>query len=131
MFTAIDYSQIASQIAGCSMNSRREGKAVVICNDVERYIVFAPLDFCRLHSDIVNRFFELRRIRTREVGDQILPIIDSWKILGGCHFEIDDDSHTLSLFSDSTAYGGVDVQWMRIGLLETEEFKSYRIVVAP
>jgi hypothetical protein len=129
MLTAIDYSQIACQLAQRSLNPKREGKAVDICHANKQFVVFAPFDFCRLHANIASRVFELRRIKTREVGERVVPLDDSWQVLGGCHFEIDDDSQELKLFSDSTAYGCIDLLYLRTELLATELFRAYQIDV--
>lgn len=127
MFHIIDYSEIAYELLKRPFAPERDGKLVLLKHNDENYIVLAPLEFCRLHAQIVDRFCQLRKLPTRVAGARVDPISESWIASGGCCFEASDRRRTLSVFGVSEAYGGLELTNLRHVLQTSDFFGGYTV----
>lgn len=75
----------------------RDGKIVLLKHNDDDFIVLAPLEFCHLHAQIVDRFCQLRKLTIRTTGARVDPISESWIISGGCLFQASDTLRTLGV----------------------------------
>lgn len=106
---------------------QRDGKIVVLKHGADEFVVFAPIQFCRLHSEIVDRFCQLRKLPTTFSGDRVDPTADGWNVHGGCYYHMDDQLGTLDIFGSSEAYGGTDLSRLRAVLESSEEFSGIAV----
>lgn len=127
MFHVIDYSEIAYELLNRPFAPERDGKIVLLKHNDDDFIVLAPLEFCRLHSQIVDRFCQLRKLPTRVAGARVDPISESWSVSGGCLFQVSDPLRTLSVFGVSEAYGGLDLTNLRRALQASDVFGGYAV----
>ena len=127
MFVLVDYCEIAFALSKMPFPSRREGKAIHVSGGGDEFFIMAPIHFCRFHSDIASRFFELQKVSVKRFSDRTEPLNQDWRINGGCFFEMDDDARKLHISDKSDAYGGVDVNSLRSQLQATAELSGFLI----
>ena len=87
-----------------------EGKFVVVTLADEQYAIFAPYAMCTFHAQIVARFMRLRGYvgSLNPKGDRFHCRADGWNVDGGGHWHRSPEGR-LTLFGESTVYGGVDL----------------------
>ncbi len=107
--TFIDYSRhYYEDVAQEPLPPSRKGKFVQIwLGDTEEYIVTAPRGLAEYHANIVERFFADHDVagEFNARRDVYHHHDDAWTVIGGGRFELDDDAHTLRLYSRSIGYG--------------------------
>lgn len=131
--TFIDYSRhYFENVAGEPMPPKRSGKFVQLwLGTTEEFIVVAPSSLALFHANIVERF-----LTEREVGgeynakrDVYSHRDDSWTVIGGGRFEIDDHARSLLLFSQSLGYGPYERPGLVDRLSACPALADYRVGV--
>lgn len=124
----IDYTEISSTLLRRPTPQKQHGKAVLIRHAEQHFFVMAPQDFCRFHADIVQRFYELRKLRTVKNHTRVEAVSDQWQVLGGCCYEADYVAAQINFYGQSDAYGPVsNVEPLRQGLLSSDAFCSLAV----
>jgi len=108
---------------------RRKGKFVQVTDGETDYVVLAPYELATHHAVILDRFCTLHEVKGAWIRKPAeFRILDgAWAILGGGHFEIDDDARSLRLFGDSMAYGGFDRDGLKEKLSTLPALQGYLI----
>lgn len=131
--TIVDYSAVYfASVGDGTTPPQREGKFVVMANGDDRYIVFSPRGMCTYHANIVERFLSSQGVRGAYSGkrDVFYPQSQEWDILGGGHWQLDEEAGTLRLFGSSQAYGRVDLQGLAVEVSAADGFVSgHQIVI--
>jgi hypothetical protein len=101
--TLIDYSDQHFT----SPPPERRGKFIQVLSEDTEYIVMSPRELSTFHANIAERFFTRRGIRGKYNHKRDNFRIDHplWTILGGGHWELDEETGTLTLSGLSMAYG--------------------------
>ena len=83
------------------------GKFVQLHHDNTEYVVIAPIELCKWHANIVQRFLEPQNVpgEYNEHRDNYILYDEEWTILGGGHWQRQLQSNSLRLFGVSQAYG--------------------------
>lgn len=107
----VDYLPVHFETLGqTTIPAEIGGKFVIVTLAGEQYAIFAPYAMCTYHAQIVARFMQLRGMRgslnTR--GDRFHCSSDGWNVDGGGHWQRSPEG-VLTLFGESTVYGGVDL----------------------
>ncbi len=105
MLEVIDYTEIAAELLRQPIPEKQQGKAVLIRHDKQSWFVMAPQQFCRLHADIVRRFFELRKTPTVQRHTRVEATNEAWQVHGGCCYTRDIAAEPTRFFGKSDAYG--------------------------
>jgi len=122
----IDYSRVAF---GPSLPPRRKGKFVQVTDGETEYVVLAPYELATHHAVILDRFCVQHEVKGAWIRKpaEFRILEGAWAILGGGHFEIDEDARSLRLFGDSMAYGGFDRDGLKEKLAANRDFQGYSI----
>jgi len=101
--TVIDYSLEHSP----SPPRQRKGKFIQVLSEKAEYIVMSPKEMSTFHANIAERFFSAQGVlgRYNHKRDDYKVDHAGWAILGGGHWELDEDSEELTLYGMSMAYG--------------------------
>ena len=132
MFEVVDYSRVYFELfEEVSIPRQRGGKFVVLTNGDDTYAVFAPQRFCSLHSQIVKRFLELRKVPTGfdATWRICVPRSEDWLVQGGGKWVVDEDAGRLELYGTSYGYGPVDLERVASGIRKADGFDGLDIVV--
>ncbi|MBC8872901.1 MAG: hypothetical protein H8E44_25990 [Planctomycetes bacterium] len=123
--TVVDYSDVYfAEIKEGEVPRRRDGKFVLMANNGNRFAVFSPRGLSFYHANIVERFLSLQGIggQYNAKRDSFQPQPSTWEILGGGHWQLDEEQGTLRLFGRSQAYGGVDLEALADQLRSVDGF---------
>lgn len=103
-FNVIDYS---GRYFPSSLPAKRGGKFILVLSEDSEYLVMSPREQSTFHANIVERFFSELGIsgRYNHKRDSYSISHTSWEIMGGGHWEIDENSCFLTLSGTSMAYG--------------------------
>jgi len=110
--TVTDYSEdFFTGPDGGVVPPRRGGKVVVIEGGGGRHMVFAPRGLARNHSNIVEQFLLSRGVLEHTGGqlDDFHCSSAEWRVLGGAHWEVDEEAGGLRLWGLSQQYGELDL----------------------
>lgn len=104
--SVIDYSARAKGVP----EPRRGGKFIHVRLSVPTktdYIIMAPREMAVFHANIAKMFFEDQGIvgTYNHKRDNYTIAHPDWDILGGGHWEMDEDAGVLELSGKSLAYG--------------------------
>jgi len=101
--TLIDYS---NQYFSSPPRQRR-GKFIQVLSEDTEYIVMSPREQSTFHANIAERFFSSLGVRGQynHKRDNFRIGHPGWTILGGGHWELDEDAGKLTLSGLSMAYG--------------------------
>jgi hypothetical protein len=129
MLIFVDYSGKVPNSDSALESTVRSGKFVHIKNHEDHYLVFAPKNLCRYHSDIVRVFAEDPQfsLSVTKKGQALFFDNRSWLILGGGVMTIDNSSKTIDLAGHSQAYGAFDRQLVSYSIKNTPQLREYNI----
>jgi len=123
--TVVDYSQEHFH----SPPRQRKGKFIQVLSEDAEYIIMAPKEMSTFHANIAEKFFSAHGIRGRynHKRDNYKITHNGWAILGGGHWELDEDSGVFTLYGMSMAYG----RFNSAGLTERMEkaMPGHRVIV--
>lgn len=129
----IDYSKhFYETVAAEPLPPVRSGKFVQLWRgDAEEHIVVAPRELAFFHANIVQRFLDEHQVDgTYNAKRDVYHHRDqSWTVLGGGHFELDDHARTLRLYSKSLAYGSFERPGLAARLATCPTLTGYHITV--
>jgi len=99
----IDYSDMYFS----SLPPARSGKFIQVMSEDSEYLVLSPRELSVFHANIAERFFSSMGIRGQynHKRDSYRIAHPSWEILGGGHWELDEETGALTLSGTSMAYG--------------------------
>ncbi|GAQ94275.1 Janus/Ocnus family [Thermodesulfovibrio aggregans] len=114
-----------------SLPDKYSGKFVQLSHNDNEYLVFAPKEFAKYHSNILEHFSkEMNLVGNYDTQNKRYDILEpEWYILGGGKFEIDRIKKELKLYDDSMAYGRFNDKGLKERLQNTEEFYGYTILI--
>ena len=114
-----------------TMPGKATGKFVQLRAASAEYFVFAPLEVCRYHADILERFCNKRGIpgiyHDTEKRYEILD--DAWSVIGGGKYILDTAQRHIRLFGNSMAYGNFDRSGMKKKILSSRKFSGYDVLI--
>lgn len=101
--TVIDYSPEHFP----SPPRHRKGKFIQVLSEEGEYIIMSPKEMSAFHANIAERFFASRGVQGRynHKRDDFRIDHPGWTILGGGHWELEEDTGVLTLWGESMAYG--------------------------
>lgn len=109
-----------------------KGKFVQLRHDeLGEFIIFAPLELCPYHAQIVDRFAQQQtpqwafELNVKKDDGQLYE--DKAQIVGGGYFEILQDRSRLNLSGHSLAFGDYEAYGLPEKLQQVERFKSYKV----
>ena len=130
--TVVDYRQVYFVVLNNGpIPPRCGGKFVLIADRDEQFAVFSPQGLSRFHADIVERFLSLRGVpgHYNAKGDHYDCDSADWEIQGGGHWEMDEEQGRVRIFGRSLAYGGVDLEQLRLRLCQAGGVGNCREIV--
>ncbi|MBI5365512.1 MAG: hypothetical protein HZA54_00625 [Planctomycetes bacterium] len=106
----------------------RGGKFVVVAHAADLHIACGPREVCAYHADVVERLARALGLVYSRAGAGQRCVIDSpaWEVLGGGHWQLDDQAMTLELSGASQAYGRYP-RAVADALAALPEFAGWRI----
>lgn len=111
----------------------RAGKFVQLRydNDKEEHIVLSPRALSEFHANIVERFFLGSDVKGtwNARRDSYALHHPEWDIVGGGHFEINDDTRRLRLYARSIAYGRFDAEGLAARMALVGVLSGYALLV--
>jgi hypothetical protein len=121
-------SPLASSVAG---DGTKAGKFVQLRSPDCEFIVFAPAQMCKYHSDIVLKFAALHDIDVAKngKGDATGFVDPGWRILGGGKAAINTTRRKLSLGGSSQAFGPFEDRGIAARLGSLKQFEGFSIQV--
>lgn len=124
-FILIDYS---AEHFG-SLPIRRGGKFIQVIQAHAQYIIMSPRELSVFHANIAERFFNARGIRGRynHKRDSYHLEHPEWAILGGGHWEVDDETRILTLSGTSMAYGRFHGQGVALHM--EDALPGYKVII--
>ncbi len=129
----IDFSDVYyGAVARKAKPPRRVGKFMQLRNNTTEYLVLSPTGLSTFHADIVERFCRTKGIcgrYAREKPERFEIDDHRWDVVGGGHWEMDDEKKMFLLSGSSYVYGRFAPSRLH-GKLETvASLKGYRIVI--
>ena len=99
--------------------------------ELGEFIVFAPLELCSFHAQIVDCFSQLQTPHwafelNLKKDDGVLHE-EHAKIIGGGYFEILDDRKRLNLSGHSLAFGDYEAYGLPEKMAKVDRFSEYKI----
>jgi hypothetical protein len=104
------------------------GKFVLISDGRVMHLVFAPIQLCRYHGNIVERFARAHGLTGRYgARDAFRFDRPPWVVEGGAKWERDTVRRELHLYGDSGGYGGVSFPVVERGLRRAGLEEDWRV----
>jgi hypothetical protein len=121
----IDYGNVAPRAA------ERRGKFIQVRRSDTEYLVLSPRAGAAYHANIAERFFSEMGVpgRYNRKRDSYQVKAPGWSIVGGGHFELNEDWREFRLSGTSMAYGRFDPAGLREKLAASGPLSGYRITV--
>ncbi len=121
------YSEYSNTLS--SKPVKQYGKFVVLINKDYRYLIFAAIEQAEFHANIVERYMNSQNLNGKYNKNKDMYNIQEsdWQVQGGGHWEYQSETHVLTLFGKSLAYGQAELEWVATQLQEIEAFDEARI----
>jgi hypothetical protein len=129
--TFIDLGQVFKEELN-SQASIDQGKFVQITHDdLGEFVIFAPLELCPFHAQIVDRFSKLQTpLWSFELNlkkDDGTLHEERARIIGGGYFEVLPDRKRLNLNGHSLAFGDYEAFGLPEKMATVQRFADYKI----
>jgi hypothetical protein len=130
-FTFLDLGQHYKDRLSSNANPL-SGKFVQLRHsDLGEFIIFAPLDLCPYHAQIVNLFSQLQtpqwafELNLRKDDGQLYE--EKAEIIGGGYFEILEERKRINLSGQSLAYGDYEPYGLPENLGAVPCYQGYKV----
>ncbi|MEC4684721.1 MAG: hypothetical protein VST71_03185 [Nitrospirota bacterium] len=127
-FSDIYYGSITKKVKP----RKRKGKFIQLRNNKTEYLILAPISLSPFHANILERFCLTNGIYGRYTNSKMekFEIEDfEWEVVGGGHWEMDDDKKILVLSGASYVYGRFAPSRLREKIRAVDALKGYRITI--
>ncbi len=111
---------------------KRKGKFIQLRNNGTEYLVLSPISLAPFHANILERFCLTNGIYGRYTNSKMEKFeIDDfeWEVVGGGHWEMDDDKKILVLSGASYVYGRFAPSRLREKIRAVDALKGYKVVI--
>jgi len=108
------------------------GKFVLLTHEQEEVCVFSPIQLSEFHANIVERYVSQKGVEGHYNSRQDKYFLhdESWRVLGGGHWEYNTSESKVTLFGKSLAYGGLMLEPLVNDLMKFEAFDGANIFCA-
>jgi len=111
---------------------KRKGKFIQLRNNGTEYLVLSPISLSPFHANILERFCLTNGIYGGYTNSKMekFEIEDfEWEVVGGGHWEMDDEKKILVLSGASYVYGRFAPSGLHEKIRTVDSLKGYKVVI--